>query len=60
MLFLFYFAVYLAYLVFEELRHSHLMTLRNSLLWFVAPLTVVTLVVSVIHELRVRSRTPQI
>ena len=58
MLFLFYFAAYLAYLVLEELRHSHLLTLRNSLLWFVAPLTGITLAVSVIHELLRRRRDP--
>jgi cation:H+ antiporter len=59
MLFLFYFALYLTYLVLEELRHKELMTLKNSILWFVAPLTVVTLSVSVIRELRRRrSVTP--
>jgi cation:H+ antiporter len=54
LLFLFYFAVYLTYLVLEELKDSHLMTLQNAVLWFVAPLTVVTLAVSVIHEVRTR------
>ncbi len=56
LLFLFYFALYMTYLVLEEVRNTHLLTLRTSILWFVAPLTVVTLSVSVIHELRTRRR----
>jgi cation:H+ antiporter len=54
--FLLYFVFYIAYLLLEELRHVHLLTLRNSILWFVAPLTVVTLVVSVYREIRSRRR----
>ena len=56
MLFLFYFVLYLTYLVLEEVRHKELMTLKNSILWFVVPLTVVTLAISVIHELRARRK----
>jgi cation:H+ antiporter len=56
MLFLFYFVLYLTYLVLEELKDRHLMTLQNAILWFVAPLTVITLAVSVIHQVRTRRR----
>jgi hypothetical protein len=48
--------LYLTYLVLEEIRHKELMTLKNSILWFVVPLTVVTLVISVLHELRARRK----
>lgn len=55
-LFLLYFALYVAYLVLDETRHRGILTLKNSVLWFVGPLTVVTLAVSVVHDVRRRIR----
>lgn len=56
LLFLAYFVIYSTHLVVEELGHVRLLTLHNAVLWFVAPLTIVTLVVSVRDELRTRRR----
>jgi cation:H+ antiporter len=53
-LFLVYFVLYLSYLVLEELRDTRMLTLENAVLWFVGPLTVLTLAVSVSRELRSR------
>jgi len=55
-LFLFYFVVYLTYLVLSELKDARILTLRQALIWYVAPLTVVTLAVSVTQEIRSRRR----
>jgi cation:H+ antiporter len=55
-LFLFYFVLYVAYLVLDELKDARVLTLRQALQWFVAPLTVVTLAVSVGQEFRSRRR----
>ncbi len=57
-LFLVYFALYLAYLILEELRDERVLTLQNAVLWFVAPLTVLTLTVSVSRELRSKRPAP--
>jgi cation:H+ antiporter len=54
-LFLFYFVVYLTWLVLDELEDLRLLTLRQAMLWFVLPLTVVTLAISVAQEVRRRS-----
>jgi len=56
-LFLLYFALYVGYLVLEELKHERLMTLKNAVLWFVAPLTLVAIATSVVREIRSRSAT---
>lgn len=53
-LFLIYFVIYVAYLVLEELKDVRVFTLRNAVLWFVAPLTIVTLAASVYREYRAR------
>lgn len=55
-LFLFYFVVYVAYLILDELQDARLLTLRAAVLWIVAPLTVVTVAVSVGQELRQRRK----
>ena len=55
-LFLIYFVVYLTYLVLGELKDARLLTLRHALLWYVAPLTAVTLAVSVGQEIRSRRK----
>jgi hypothetical protein len=44
----------MSYLVLEEIRDERILTLKNAVLWFVAPLTAVTLAVSVARELRAR------
>lgn len=55
-MFLLYFVLYVSYLVLEEFRDGRILTLKNAVIWFVAPLTIVTLAVSVGHELRSRRR----
>jgi cation:H+ antiporter len=57
-LFLVYFAIYATYLVLEEVGDSRLLTFRNAVLGFVAPLTVLTLAVSVTREVRARRKKP--
>lgn len=53
-LFLFYYAVYTAYLVLAATQHD-LLPAFSGMLWFVViPLTVVTVCVSVAHHVRVR------
>jgi cation:H+ antiporter len=54
--FLFYFVVYLTYLVLGELKDARLLTLRHAVIWYVAPLTAVTLGVSVASEIRSRGK----
>ena len=51
-LFLFFFALYLAFLVLEESYDERVLTLKHAVLWWVAPLTIVTIVVSVWREIR--------
>lgn len=53
-LFLAYFALYLAYLIMEEIHDARIMTLQHAVLWFIAPLTVLTLTVSAWRELKKR------
>jgi len=55
-LFLFYFVLYVAWLLLDELKDVRLLSLRQALMWFVAPLTIVTLAVSVGHEIGRRGK----
>jgi cation:H+ antiporter len=54
-LFLFYFVIYMAYLILEETGDTRILTLRNAIVWFVAPLTVLTLFISVYREIKGRA-----
>jgi cation:H+ antiporter len=54
-LFLAYFAIYVAYLMLEALHDVRLVTLRNTVIWFVVPLTVTAIAVSVYREYRGKS-----
>jgi cation:H+ antiporter len=46
-LFLAYYGIYTAYLILNATRYAGLATFQAAMIWFVIPLTVVTLVVSV-------------
>ncbi len=51
-LFLAYYAAYLVYLLLDASQHETAPHLRGALLWFVIPLTLLTLVVLALHERR--------
>jgi cation:H+ antiporter len=53
-MFLGYYAAYVTYLVLNTIRHGALATLQFALLWFVIPLTAVTLAFSVWETLQRR------
>ena len=55
-LFLGYYGLYTAYLILNAIRHGALATFQAALLWFVIPLTVVTLAVSVGHAFKRRQK----
>jgi cation:H+ antiporter len=54
-LFLGYYAAYTTYVVMQAVEHTALATLETAMLFFVLPLTALTLVILVVRELRVRS-----
>lgn len=58
-MFLFFFAIYLASLVLEEIRDERVLTLHNAVLWLIAPLTIVTIAVSVWREFRRPATAPR-
>ena len=51
-MFLSFFAIYLANLVLEEIQNERVLTLQNAVVWFIAPLAIVTVAVSVWREFR--------
>ena len=51
-MFLSFFAIYLANLVLEEIQDERVLTLQNAVVWFIAPLAIVTVAVSVWREFR--------
>ena len=51
-MFLSFFAIYLAHLVLEDIQDERVLTLQNAVVWFIAPLAVVTVAVSVWREFR--------
>ena len=55
-LFLSYYAIYTTYLTLNAIRHGALATFQAALLWFVIPLTVVTLAVSVGQAIKRRAQ----
>ncbi|MFC1464469.1 MAG: calcium/sodium antiporter [Candidatus Brachytrichaceae bacterium NZ_4S206] len=57
-LFLLYYAAYTAYLVFDATGNSALPTFSTVMLLFVVPLTVLTLAVTMLQEIRARRRLP--
>ncbi len=56
--FLGYYAAYTAYLILNETRHAGMATFQAAMLWFVIPLTVITLAVSVGQAFRRRHAIP--
>lgn len=52
--FLGYYGAYTAYIVLAAMRHSSLATFSTAMLWFVVPLTVLTLGIVLARELRLR------
>jgi cation:H+ antiporter len=50
--FLGYYVAYTAYLIMKSQQHASLEVFRNAMIWFVVPLTVLTLVVVTLRELR--------
>ncbi|BCX05416.1 MAG: sodium:calcium antiporter [Candidatus Roseilinea sp.] len=57
-LFLLYYAAYTAYLILDATGNAALSILSDAMLLFVAPLTVLTLIVTVFQEIRARRRLP--
>ncbi len=57
-LFLGYYAAYTAYLILNAIRHGALATFQSAMLWFVIPLTVIMLVLSVWHTVKRRRLIP--
>jgi cation:H+ antiporter len=53
--FLGYYAAYTLYLVLAETGHGLARDFRHAMLWFVLPLTLLTIAVSVARELRARA-----
>lgn len=54
--FLGYYVAYTAYLVLKTQEHASLEVFRNAMIWFVVPLTVLTLVVVTLREMRKKRR----
>jgi cation:H+ antiporter len=59
MMFLSFFAIYLANLVLEEIQDERVLTLQNAVVWFIAPLAIVTVAVSVWREFRKPTTLPE-
>lgn len=57
-LFLMYYAVYVAYLLLEAVERDAITTFRSAVLWFVIPLSVITLLLIWYRQIRERDRTP--
>ncbi len=56
-LFLFYFVAYIGYLVLRSAEHDALPVVNQVMVWFVLPLTVITLAVVLFREVRGRRQT---
>ncbi|HYG78107.1 MAG TPA: calcium/sodium antiporter [Planctomycetota bacterium] len=52
LLFLAYFAFYMLHLILEAMNDTRLQALRSLVLWYVVPLTVITLIVSVWRQVK--------
>jgi hypothetical protein len=58
-LFLLYYVAYTAYVIFESMQnHQNREILVNTMLWFVLPFTAITLLVTVVQEIRVLRGRP--
>lgn len=58
-LFLLYYVAYTAYVIFESIQHQqNREILANAMLWFVLPFTLITLLVTVVQEIRVLRGRP--
>lgn len=55
--FLFFYVVYVVYLIFTATNHEGLATLRVAMIWFILPITVVTLAVITVREILSKKRT---
>jgi cation:H+ antiporter len=56
--FLLFYVAYTAYLILDASEHAALPAFSNVMMLFVVPLTVLTLGVTVVQELRSRRRLP--
>lgn len=48
--FLFFYVAYVVYLIFTATNHEALATLRNAMVWFILPITALTLIVITVRE----------
>jgi cation:H+ antiporter len=55
--FLFFYIAYLVYLIFTATNHEALGTLRSAMLWFILPITVLTLAIITIRELTLKKKS---
>ena len=55
--FLFFYIAYLVYLIFTATNHEALGTLRSAMIWFILPITVVTLAVITVRELSLKKKS---
>ncbi len=55
--FLFFYLAYLAYLIFTATNHESLGTLRAAMLYFILPITALTLIVISVRELALKKRS---
>jgi cation:H+ antiporter len=52
LVFLAYYVAYTIYIILASMRHHALSSFSNAMIWFVVPLTLLTLVIIVIREIR--------
>jgi cation:H+ antiporter len=57
-IFLLFYVAYTAYLILDASEHAALPAYSNIMMLFVVPLTVLTLAITVIQEIRLRRRLP--
>ena len=55
--FLFFYIAYLVYLIFTATNHEALGTLRVAMLWFILPITALTLIVITVRELTLKKKS---
>jgi cation:H+ antiporter len=55
--FLFFYVAYIVYLIFTATNHEALGTLRSAMIWFILPITALTLIVITMREFSMRKKT---
>ncbi len=55
--FLFFYVAYVVYLVFTATNHEALGTLQSAMVWFILPLTAVTLIVITVREFAIKKKS---